>query len=49
MCCSNIGTHWLIRPTGGLSFYTSLGHPDDFTRPEFRTLLKNALGFLTRK
>jgi len=37
------------RPGGGQSFYTSLGHPDDFTRPEFRTLLKNALAYLTRK
>src|SRR6185436_15598047 len=30
------------RADGGQSFYTSLGHPDDFNRPEFRTLLKNA-------
>ncbi len=37
------------RADGGLSFYTSLGHPDDFTRPEFRTLLKNALAFLTSR
>jgi type 1 glutamine amidotransferase len=35
------------RADGGPSFYTSLGHPDDFTRPEFRTLLKNALSYLT--
>jgi nicotinamidase-related amidase/type 1 glutamine amidotransferase len=34
------------RADGGRSFYTSLGHPDDFARPEFRTLLKNALAFL---
>jgi nicotinamidase-related amidase/type 1 glutamine amidotransferase len=34
------------RKDGGPSFYTSLGHPDDFTRPEFRTLLKNALAHL---
>jgi nicotinamidase-related amidase len=37
------------RKDGGRSFYTSLGHPDDFARPEFRTLLKNALAFLTRQ
>ena len=37
------------RADRGQSFYTSLGHPDDFTRPEFRTLLKNALGHLTAK
>jgi len=37
------------RKDGGQSFYTSLGHPDDFNRPEFRTLLKNAIGLLTRK
>ena len=37
------------RADGGRSFYTSLGHPDDFTRPEFRTLLKNALAFLTSR
>lgn len=35
------------RKDGGRSFYTSLGHPDDFTRPEFRTLLKNALAHLS--
>jgi len=34
------------RADGGRSFYTSLGHPDDFARPEFRTLLKNALAFV---
>jgi nicotinamidase-related amidase len=37
------------RPDGGWSFYTSLGHPDDFARPEFRTLLKNALLYLTQR
>jgi type 1 glutamine amidotransferase len=36
------------RRDGGRSFYTSLGHPDDFTRPEFRQLLKNALAHLTQ-
>jgi nicotinamidase-related amidase len=40
---------WIFtRADGGRSFYTSLGHPDDFARPEFRTLLKNALAYLTR-
>jgi type 1 glutamine amidotransferase len=40
---------WLFTRQGsGISFYTSLGHEDDFTRPEFRTLLKNALAYLTR-
>jgi nicotinamidase-related amidase/type 1 glutamine amidotransferase len=34
------------RADKGRSFYTSLGHPDDFARPEFRTLLKNALSYL---
>lgn len=28
-----------IRSDGGRSFYTSLGHPDDFTQPEFEALL----------
>jgi nicotinamidase-related amidase/type 1 glutamine amidotransferase len=37
------------RKDGGRSFYTSLGHPDDFDRPELRTLLKNALAYLTEK
>jgi len=31
------------RKDGGHSFYTSLGHPDDFSNPEFVSLLKNAL------
>lgn len=34
------------RADGGRSFYTSLGHPDDFQRPEFTTLMTNALGWL---
>jgi nicotinamidase-related amidase len=39
---------WVFtRPNGGRSFYTSLGHPDDFSRPEFRTLLENAFAYLT--
>jgi nicotinamidase-related amidase len=36
------------RADGGRSFYTSLGHPDDFSRAEFRTLLKNALAHLVQ-
>jgi type 1 glutamine amidotransferase len=35
------------RQDGGRSFYTSLGHADDFSSPEFRTLLKNALSYLS--
>jgi nicotinamidase-related amidase/type 1 glutamine amidotransferase len=31
------------RADGGRSFYTSLGHPDDFTTPAFQRLLLNAL------
>ncbi len=34
------------RKDGGKSFYTSLGHIDDFQRPEFVTLMKNALAWL---
>lgn len=34
------------RKDGGKSFYTSLGHIDDFQRPEFATLMKNALAWL---
>lgn len=30
-------------PQGGRVFYTSLGSPDDFALPEFRTLLRNAV------
>src|SRR5262245_57218706 len=37
------------RADGGQSFYTSLGHPADFERAEFRTLLKNALAQLIRR
>lgn len=36
------------RKDGGKSFYTSLGHPDDFTRPECPTLLKNAIDWLVK-
>jgi type 1 glutamine amidotransferase len=35
------------RADGGKSFYTSLGHPDDFSEPAFRTLLVAALRWLT--
>ncbi|MCR9199578.1 MAG: ThuA domain-containing protein [Planctomycetaceae bacterium] len=39
---------WLNhRSDGGTSFYTSLGHPADFTQPEFQQLLKNAVDLLT--
>ena len=31
------------RADGGKVFYTSMGHPDDFQRPEFRRLLKNGV------
>ena len=31
------------RADGGWSFYTSLGHPDDFEAPAFRRLLANAI------
>lgn len=36
-----------VRQDGGRSFYTSLGHVEDFKRPEFRTLIKNALAYLS--
>lgn len=35
-----------VRADGGRSFYTSLGHRDDFRRPEFMRLLTNACGWL---
>ena len=31
-----------VRADGGPSFYTSLGHPNDFTEPTFQELLTNA-------
>ncbi len=37
---------WLRRHNGGLVFYTSLGHPDDFRSPAFRRLIANALSYL---
>jgi type 1 glutamine amidotransferase len=38
-----------VRADGGKSFYTSLGHPDDFTEPAFRKLLVNALHWAAKK
>jgi len=37
-----------VRADGGRSFYTSLGDPNDFKRPEFTTLLTNAMGWLSQ-
>lgn len=34
---------WTHDYKGGRVFYTSLGHPDDFADPAFRTLLSNAI------
>jgi len=34
---------WTHSYKGGRIFYTSLGHPDDFQLPQFKTLLKNAV------
>ena len=31
------------RPNGGKVFYTSLGHPQDFTLPDFQHMLRNAV------
>lgn len=36
------------RADGGVTFYTSLGHPDDFGQPAFRRLLQNALTWAAR-
>lgn len=38
-----------VRADGGKSFYTSLGHPDDFAEPSFRKLLVNALRWAASK
>ncbi len=38
-----------IRADGGKSFYTSLGHPNDFKEPAFRKLLANALHWAASK
>ncbi len=38
-----------VRADGGKSFYTSLGHPDDFAEPAFRKLLVNALLWAAKK
>lgn len=37
-----------LRPDGGASFYTSLGHEGDFARPEFNRLLVNAISWLLK-
>ncbi|MFN8710799.1 MAG: ThuA domain-containing protein [Planctomyces sp.] len=37
------------RADGGMTFYTSLGHPKDFSQTEFCQLLKNAAQWLVRK
>lgn len=34
---------WINHKGTARIFYTSLGHPGDFARPEFRTLLRNAV------
>lgn len=34
---------WINRKGSARVFYTSLGHPGDFERPEFRVLLRNAV------
>ena len=34
---------------GARVFYTSLGHPDDFTRPEFRRLLVNGIAWALQR
>jgi type 1 glutamine amidotransferase len=35
----------LYGPKSGRIFYTSLGHPEDFTSPDFRRFLTNAVGW----
>ncbi|MGK0187906.1 MAG: type 1 glutamine amidotransferase/nicotinamidase-related amidase [Verrucomicrobiales bacterium] len=37
------------RKDGGRSFYTSLGHVDDFSTPQFKALLNNALRWAVAK
>jgi type 1 glutamine amidotransferase len=37
------------RADGGMTFYTSLGHPKDFSQMEFCQLLQNAAQWLVRK
>jgi type 1 glutamine amidotransferase len=37
------------RKDGGKSFYTSLGHKDDFTNPAFTTMLTNAVHWAAGK
>ena len=36
-------SHGSIEKGSSRIFFTSLGHPGDFARPEFRKLLKNAI------
>ena len=36
------------RSDGGISFYTSLGHIDDFQNVHFATFLKNALKYIAK-
>src|SRR5262249_12590942 len=36
------------RADGGKSFYTSLGHADDFSEPAFRAMLVAAMHWLTK-
>jgi type 1 glutamine amidotransferase len=40
---------WVRLHQGGRVFYTSLGHPDDFTLASFLRLLLNALAWTTRR
>jgi nicotinamidase-related amidase/type 1 glutamine amidotransferase len=39
----------LIRDNGQRVFYTTLGHPDDFTLPQFETLLTNGIRWAVGK
>jgi type 1 glutamine amidotransferase len=40
---------WVGVPDGRRTFYTSLGHPDDFEQAEFRSLLHNAVAWTLAK
>ena len=37
---------WLRHYRGGVVFYTSLGHPEDFAQAAFRKLIRQALGYM---
>ena len=37
------------RADGGVSFYTSLGHVQDFENPEFRKMLKQAIDWTVKE